>query len=61
MSTTSQTTRRHLKPGQAQIVAISGGFELRYMNEGAWTLGERRYGREADAREFCADRGLRVS
>lgn len=54
-------THKHLKPGQAQIIPVlNGGFDLRYMNEGSWLLGERDYGREADALQFCADRGLRV-
>lgn len=38
----------------------AGWFLLKYMNHGSFTVGERDYSREADAREFCVDRGLRV-
>lgn len=56
----SSQTHIHLKPGQAQVRPIGGAFLLTYMNEGSWLVGERTYGREADAREFCSERGLRV-
>lgn len=53
-------THIHLKPGQAQIRQIGAAFLLTYVNEGSWLIGERTYGAEHFAREFCAERGLRV-
>lgn len=47
--------------GTAQIEPVlNGGFLLRYMNSGSFLVGERFYGREEDAREFCRERKLRV-
>ena len=47
--------------GTAQIIENSkGSIFLRYMSHGNFTVGERFYSNEQAAREFCADRDLRV-
>lgn len=51
---------KNLTLGTAKITREGTGFCLTYMNHTNFSVGERFYGHEEDAREFCRERNLRI-
>lgn len=52
---------KQLTLGSAQMtIRSNGSVFLRYMNVGSFLVGERVCFDEAEAREFCRSRGIRV-
>lgn len=51
---------KNLTLGTAKIAQTDNGFVLTYMSQGNFTVCERTYANEQAAREFCAERRLRV-